>query len=185
MDFALPEFLPRVSAARISIQLARFDFKQYLKNFHGDWVREFAAESAPPVDGQCKETSTHVMSTHLIDGVVETISSTFNQSTSGMITFTIILAVKSDPMIAKLRTTRMADQTQSPCVVEWKTEPELQKQVAAFTDMRNLFITALDTPVGFDGSDIGKRLSRSPALAPDASAPKADAEAPQPEVVDP
>ena len=160
-DFGMPLSKPRVSSTRVQSSLKTFNFGQYLLFDHQQWISTLGASSSH----NCRELEVvHKMTVSGLDSSDDslTVTCTLKQNRQGVINV-VMYDVKNqnDLLKIKLKQTRGASESEYVCVDTWRNfNMDLVPVMQALLILRMEYVDSLSTEVGFNGENIGKRLSR-------------------------
>ena len=161
LDFGLPDSLPRVHTDRISIQLRKMDFGEWIKNTETDWVNAFSSASTKGKEcSKVEHTLTRIFQAD--DSEEESLKVVFAQEKNGMVSMTVYIPPKENALV-RLRSKPPKDAKENTCITAWKSDDELAAYVTSLIQTRSTFVNMLAVASGFDGTKSGTRLAKTGA----------------------
>jgi hypothetical protein len=171
-EFGLPNRQGRINHTRVHANLKDFDFGQWIKTDRLGWFKYLASNLSPT----CADQTVHFVAPlpSMGENATKRLGVTYHQRSDGVIIVTIHRPHKGDTPLVKLEIHLMQgmNQQSATCVYQWKDQESLTDVATHLMRLRNSFVASVGKEKGFNGAEIGTRLSRHKDSSPTQTTPQ-------------
>ena len=161
MSFLMSDKLPRVSTSRMQIHMKKMDFATWLTNDRDAWLAT-VGETLSKDSHECPALSSKfVINTPEGEVDKEHQTTIFSQSTDGILALRIGDPNLETPLaLFRFDPPKNAKPEDAKCITAFKSEEHLRAVSDRLMQLRLDLIDTLAKEAGFDGAQVGTRLSR-------------------------